>query len=177
MILLPASAFAKALQPNTRTSNTSPPTPPTLDSTPKPPPVAKGVELRRMSKWSEMLESEARDPGGNVSVWRINPSKEKKLRSRVFKGIPDAWRAAAWEVLIGRFVASQKGRESLEAKELERMLRDLRTEYRTSVEKPSSYDVQIDLDVPRTINGHVLFKTRYGQGCAFVRNSLWPYPC
>ena len=29
---------------------------------------------------------------------------------------------------------------------------------------PSAEDVQIDLDVPRTISGHVLFHTRYGQG-------------
>lgn len=29
---------------------------------------------------------------------------------------------------------------------------------------PSAQDVQIDLDVPRTISGNVLFHTRYGQG-------------
>lgn len=36
--------------------------------------------------------------------------------------------------------------------------------YRLDIEKPSSYDIQIDLDVPRTISGHVLFRTRYGLG-------------
>ncbi|KAI9602349.1 hypothetical protein H4Q26_001637 [Puccinia striiformis f. sp. tritici PST-130] len=29
---------------------------------------------------------------------------------------------------------------------------------------PSEQDVQIDLDVPRTINGHIFFHTRYGKG-------------
>ena len=33
-----------------------------------------------------------------------------------------------------------------------------------SIDVPSSYDIQIDLDVPRTISGHVMFKTRYGMG-------------
>lgn len=48
--------------------------------------------------------------------------------------------------------------------ELERVMERLRSRYRAGLDQPSSYDVQIDLDVPRTINGHVLFKTRYGQG-------------
>lgn len=34
---------------------------------------------------------------------------------------------------------------------------------------PSTFDVQIDLDVPRTISGHVMFHTRYGQGWAPIR--------
>lgn len=110
-----------------------------------------------------MLEAERRDPGGNVSVWRLAAGKEKKLRGRVFKGIPDAWRSAAWEVLIGRWVGLQK-KKSLDAGSLENLLNNLRKDYRTSIDRPSSYDVQIDLDVPRTINGHVLFKTRYGLG-------------
>lgn len=33
-----------------------------------------------------------------------------------------------------------------------------------SIDLPSSFDVQIDLDVPRTISGHTLFVTRYGAG-------------
>lgn len=36
--------------------------------------------------------------------------------------------------------------------------------YRSDIEKPSTYDIQIDLDVPRTISGHILFRTRYGLG-------------
>ena len=37
-------------------------------------------------------------------------------------------------------------------------------EYREALERPSTYDIQIDLDVPRTISGHVMFRTRYGHG-------------
>jgi len=33
-----------------------------------------------------------------------------------------------------------------------------------SLDVSSSYDIQIDLDVPRTISGHVMFRTRYGMG-------------
>ena len=40
----------------------------------------------------------------------------------------------------------------------------LRECYHRELDKASSYDIQIDLDVPRTINGHVLFRTRYGLG-------------
>lgn len=107
-----------------------------------------------------MIEAAERDPGGNVALWRVRRSKREKLRPRVFKGIPDRWRAAVWEVLISKFVTATTGNHV--------RLDRLRDEYRTNVERPSSYDVQIDLDVPRTINGHVLFKTRYGLGSVFV---------
>lgn len=36
--------------------------------------------------------------------------------------------------------------------------------YQELIDKPSDYDIQIDLDVPRTISGHVMFRTRYGLG-------------
>ena len=37
-------------------------------------------------------------------------------------------------------------------------------DYRDGLDKPSTYDIQIDLDVPRTISGHIMFRTRYGAG-------------
>ena len=37
-------------------------------------------------------------------------------------------------------------------------------DYRDGLDKPSTYDIQIDLDVPRTIGGHIMFRTRYGAG-------------
>lgn len=113
--------------------------------------------------------------GGNVSVWGVRVGKERKLRKRVFKGIPDRWRGAAWEVLAGRWAATAAAAKAgvkagggqyrmPNPSELERVMERLRSRYRAGLDQPSSYDVQIDLDVPRTINGHVLFKTRYGQG-------------
>lgn len=100
-----------------------------------------------------MLEPRARDEGGNIEAWGIKASKESKLRERVYKGIPDRWRAAAWELLISRF--SRIGK-----REMARM----GAAYRDAIDKPSTYDIQIDLDVPRTISGHIMFRTRYGSG-------------
>ncbi|KAH8110681.1 RabGAP/TBC [Phellopilus nigrolimitatus] len=163
LVLLTSVSLAKPLQYFPQSINSGPPSPPALSSIPEPPPVSKARETRRIAKWERMLEAEERDRGGNVSLWRVRASKERKLRERVFKGIPDRWRAAAWEVLVGRWASAHR-KESLDAQRLLNVLENLRSEYRSSLERPSSYDVQIDLDVPRTINGHVLFKTRYGQG-------------
>ena len=104
-------------------------------------------------KWGRMLEVRTRDRGGNVETWAIRASKEHKLRERIYKGIPDRWRGAVWEILMNR--TSLTGRQEL---------LQLASTYQEDLEKPSTYDVQIDLDVPRTINGHILFRTRYGQG-------------
>jgi hypothetical protein len=100
-----------------------------------------------------MLLPSGRDIGGNIESWAIKSSKEGKLRERVYKGIPDRWRNAAWDLLMSRF--SRLGK--LEATKLV-------NDYVEAIEKPSSYDIQIDLDVPRTISGHVMFHTRYGAG-------------
>ena len=100
-----------------------------------------------------MLEPGGRDEGGNIETWTIKRSKQSKLRRRVYKGIPDRWRTAVWDLLMTRYA-------SLGPWELAKYA----TDFRGSAEKPSSYDVQIDLDVPRTISGHVLFHTRYGAG-------------
>ncbi|KAF9445280.1 RabGAP/TBC [Macrolepiota fuliginosa MF-IS2] len=110
-------------------------------------------ESRRIAKWTRMLQAGTRDAGGNIEMWRIRPSKESKLRERVYKGIPDRWRGAAWDLLLTRF-----------AKMGHQELMRLGEEYRDGLDKPSKYDVQIDLDVPRTISGHIMFKTRYGAG-------------
>lgn len=100
-----------------------------------------------------MLVPRSRDVGGNIQTWAIDPEKEHKLSRRAFKGIPDRWRSAAWLAFIGKFAHADKDQ-----------LNALSIEYREALEKHSPYDIQIDLDVPRTINGHVLFRTRYGLG-------------
>lgn len=45
-----------------------------------------------------------------------------------------------------------------------REVKVLEKEYRECLDQPSTYDIQIDLDVPRTISGHIMFRTRYGAG-------------
>ncbi|KAF6754202.1 rab-GTPase-TBC domain-containing protein, partial [Ephemerocybe angulata] len=119
-----------------------------------PPVITPGKENARIAKWGRMLIPHERDEGGNVQAWRIRPSKVNKLRRRTYKGIPDRWRAAAWEVLMTAYSSGGGVRE----------VRQTEREYRDNLEKPSSYDIQIDLDVPRTISGHIMFRTRYGAG-------------
>ncbi|KAK2464750.1 hypothetical protein APHAL10511_003168 [Amanita phalloides] len=122
-----------------------------LNSLPaSPKPVREAI---RIAKWTRMLKPQARDPGGNIQAWRIRFSKEIKLRERTYKGIPDCWRSAAWDMLLCRHAAAGPGQIVALAKD-----------YRETLEKPSLYDIQIDLDVPRTIGGHVMFRTRYGAG-------------
>ena len=100
-----------------------------------------------------MLKSEVRDAGNRTQIWRIRSSKESKLRERTYKGIPDCWRGAVWELLMCRFASNGPERNGAFA-----------SDYQEALDKPSSYDIQIDLDVPRTICGHVMFRTRYGAG-------------
>lgn len=118
-----------------------------------PPPSSPLKEAARISKWGRMLEVRSRDCGGNAESWGVKPSKAHKLRHRVYKGIPDRWRNAAWEILMNDF--SRSGHEAIVR---------LKEYYYQELDKPSSYDIQIDLDVPRTISGHILFRTRYGLG-------------
>jgi len=118
-----------------------------------PPPRTPIHEEERMEKWGRMLVPRSRDAGGNIQTWAIDPAKEHKLSRRAFKGIPDRWRSAAWLAFVGKFAHVDEDQHIA-----------LSIEYREALEKHSPYDIQIDLDVPRTINGHVLFRTRYGLG-------------
>lgn len=60
---------------------------------------------------------------------------------------------------------SKSGRKAIE---------ELGNHYLQDLEKPSSYDIQIDLDVPRTISGHIMFRTRYGLGYVSVLTLILP---
>ncbi|THV06502.1 RabGAP/TBC [Dendrothele bispora CBS 962.96] len=163
LVLLPSLPFKQKLTnvstgpPNAPTTGTS------LRSLPPPQPPIK--ELSRIGKWERMLRPQKPQPGGNPEGWYIKPTKEGKLLERVYKGIPDRWRSVAWEILMSRFTSKAIREKGLGIEEVRNMNLDvLREDYLDGMEKPSSYDIQIDLDVPRTISGHVLFKTRYGAG-------------
>ncbi|PPQ70740.1 hypothetical protein CVT26_014705 [Gymnopilus dilepis] len=124
-----------------------------LDSVP--PATVSPKESSRIDKWTRMLvpQKSIEGEGGNAQSWRIRPSKESKLRERIYKGIPDRWRRAAWDLLMTRYSSYSP-----------RTIETLGHQYREGLEKPSTYDIQIDLDVPRTISGHIMFRTRYGAG-------------
>ncbi|PCH34250.1 RabGAP/TBC [Wolfiporia cocos MD-104 SS10] len=150
-ILLPVAPLLKPLA-RMATANTNGPTSaPTVSSLPQA--TISPKELARVAKWGRMLEARSRDPGQNVDAWGIKAAKEHKLHERTFKGIPDCWRSAAWDTLMCRFSKHGKAETTR-----------LAEEYRKALERPSTYDVQIDLDVPRTISGHIMFRTRYGKG-------------
>ena len=151
LILLPAAPMSKPLSRISTAVTTALPTPPLLRA--QPPYRRPPKESSRTGKWNRMMEPRSRDPGGNVEEWGVKPSKARKLAERVYKGIPDRWRNAGWELLVNQH--SKSGRREYAA---------LVEEYYEALDKPSTYDIQIDLDVPRTITGNIMFKTRYGQG-------------
>ncbi|WFD39851.1 uncharacterized protein MJAP1_002832 [Malassezia japonica] len=93
-------------------------------------------DARRVQKWHKML----RFTEGKASLDGASP---QTVRRRVYKGIPDAWRGAAWRVLAQCPDAPSPA---------------------ALLATPSAHDIQIDLDIPRTIRGHVHFRTRYGRG-------------
>jgi USP6 N-terminal-like protein len=159
LVLLPSSPLQKRLS----RTRAGPPNAPTsavpLASIPPAPVSSK--ESTRITKWNRMLLPARRDTGKNVETWSLKPSKMSKIRERTYKGIPDRWRSAVWDMFVRQETKSGK-----------RDMDILEERYRADTEKPSSYDIQIDLDVPRTISGHVMFRTRYGAGCVlFLSNS------
>lgn len=97
-------------------------------------------ELRRTRKWYSMLSESERCIKPGVS--------HDMLYRRVFKGIPDEMRGLAWDALSAKQSTHDQHLLSL-------------TEY---LQHASMSDVQIDLDIPRTVRGHEKFHTRYGRG-------------
>lgn len=115
-------------------------------------------EKSRIAKWKRMLSVESRDEGYNATSYTfVSDLSAKRLRRRVIKGIPDIWRSAAWKALLRR-------QEGSETSEKPQPAAAPSQQFASLVEQPSPHDVQIDLDVPRTISGHIQFHTRYGQG-------------
>ncbi|OLL23984.1 TBC domain-containing protein [Neolecta irregularis DAH-3] len=78
------------------------------------------------------------------------------LTHRTFKGIPDCWRASAWHAFLSASASASAHNRKSDA--------ELACLYKVYIATPSIYDVQIDLDVPRTVQGHVLFRHRYSGG-------------
>lgn len=108
-------------------------------------------EALRTAKWDHMLDV-CRDADGKPQFLLADEVyRSKKLKRRVYKGIPDRWRAAVWWALLRS--RTQDGSSG-----------NLEADFNYLQRQPSPHDVQIDLDVPRTISGHILFHTRYGQG-------------
>ncbi|CAB39804.1 RabGAP [Schizosaccharomyces pombe] len=97
-------------------------------------------ELSRIQKWKSMCSIHLVS-GNQLHSFR----KTRKLILRTFKGIPDCWRSIAWWSFLVDSLPDKK----------------LIDKYYQLNEQICDYDVQIDLDVPRTAATHFLFRKRY----------------
>lgn len=112
-------------------------------------------EAERTEKWRKMAKVVKQGEENGYGMDFEFDTKNPKLIERTWKGIPDCWRGAAWHSFL---MASAKNWKSTETDE------ELMAEFRRLQDVASPDDVQIDLDVPRTINGHIMFRKRYRGG-------------
>ena len=103
MVLFPSAPLTRALSytPASPPSG-APPSPTSVPTLPShdPTPQERKIEDRRVYKWGRMLVP--RQPGGDISNWIVTSRKESKFVSRIYKGVPDRWRSAAWWILMER---------------------------------------------------------------------------
>ncbi|KAF7551058.1 hypothetical protein G7Z17_g5282 [Cylindrodendrum hubeiense] len=116
--------------------------------------VMKRKELERSEKWRRMAKVVNKDGQGQGMGFEFDV-QNPKLIERTWKGIPDRWRGAAWWSFLD---ASAKGDKDSATEE------EIIAEFRKLQLRSSPDDVQIDLDVPRTINRHIMFRRRYRGG-------------
>ncbi|KAI4624505.1 hypothetical protein J4E83_004180 [Alternaria metachromatica] len=114
----------------------------------------KAKEIERNEKWRRMAKvvKAGADKGGMLFEF---DTKDPKVISRTWKGIPDRWRATAWYSFLA--ASAKADANSPTEEELIESFYELQLE-------SSAEDVQIDVDVPRTINRHIMFRRRYRGG-------------
>ena len=114
----------------------------------------KKKEGERSDKWRKMARVVKKGTEGEGTAYDFD-CRNPKLIDRTWKGIPDCWRAAAWYSFLESSARYWKAVETDE---------QLMAEFTRLQNVASPDDVQIDLDVPRTVNGHVMFRKRYRGG-------------
>ena len=114
----------------------------------------KRKEWEREEKWRKMGKVVSTRHVGGGMIFEFD-TKNPKLIERTWKGIPDRWRASAWHAFL---TASAKRRPGSPTDE------QLIAEFHELMVQSSPDDVQIDIDVPRTINSHIMFRRRYRGG-------------
>ncbi|KAI0837369.1 rab-GTPase-TBC domain-containing protein [Hypoxylon sp. FL0890] len=112
-------------------------------------------EAERTEKWRRMANIIKPGADGQGMVFEFD-MKHPKLVKRTWKGIPDCWRAAAWYSFLAS--SAKASGESFATDD------QLKADFHRLIEEPSPDDAQIDLDVPRTINQHIMFRKRYRGG-------------
>ena len=119
--------------------------------------VANGLkrkEWEREEKWRRMAKMVGKNKNGGGMLFEFD-TKNPKLIERTWKGIPDRWRATAWHAFLTANAKRKKGSPSDD---------ELIESFRLLLVQSSPDDVQIDIDVPRTINSHIMFRRRYRGG-------------
>ncbi|KAE8377247.1 rab-GTPase-TBC domain-containing protein [Aspergillus bertholletiae] len=116
--------------------------------------TARKREWRREDKWTKMARPTKSSRAGGGMTFEFD-TKSSKLIERTWKGIPDRWRATAWYAFLE--ASAKKRSDSPTVDELV----DAYHEYQF-ISSPD--DVQIDIDVPRTITSHIMFRRRYRGG-------------
>ncbi|KAL6715227.1 hypothetical protein ACLMJK_007491 [Lecanora helva] len=114
----------------------------------------KKREWEREEKWRKMAKVVKNDGRGGGMVFEFDTHSPKVIE-RTWKGIPDRWRATAWHAFLTASAKRRKGYPSDE---------ELIAAFKALLSEPSPDDVQIDIDVPRTINCHIMFRRRYRGG-------------
>ncbi|KAG1053661.1 hypothetical protein G6F43_004281 [Rhizopus delemar] len=117
--------------------------------------LVKEKEVERAEKWANM-SNRVLIHGETAYTFYYN----YKLRRRVYKGIPDCWRRDAWYYLVTDCLKNTEN--DLQYKQ----------SYQELLEKESPHERQIDLDIPRTLRDHIMFKQRYGSGQRALFNVL-----
>ncbi|GAO51943.1 hypothetical protein G7K_6031-t1 [Saitoella complicata NRRL Y-17804] len=112
-------------------------------------------ESSRTRKWAKMALK--RLEKGNTTY--TFPTTHPKLLKRTFKGIPDCWRSSAWLSFLSSSASQRRASGDAVPTDAE-----LLAEYERLQDEASPCDPQIDLDVPRTIHHHLLFRRRYSGG-------------
>lgn len=115
---------------------------------------SKKKEWEREEKWRKMAKQVNSSKNGGGMAFEFD-TKSPKVIERTWKGIPDKWRATAWHAFLS--ASAKKRKESVTDD-------DLIATFQQLVNQGSPDDVQIDIDVPRTINSHIMFRRRYRGG-------------
>jgi hypothetical protein len=116
--------------------------------------AARLKETQRERKWQKMARVVSKGPHGCGMTFDFD-THSPKLIERTWKGIPDRWRATAWHAFL---LASARKRSDSPSDE------ELIEAYNEYLTQSSPDDVQIDIDVPRTISSHIMFRRRYRGG-------------
>jgi hypothetical protein len=116
--------------------------------------AARKKEWEREDKWTKMAKPTSKGKDGGGMTFEFD-TKSSKLIERTWKGIPDRWRSSAWYAFLE--ASAKKHKDSPTDTDLIEAFKEYQL-----VSSPD--DVQIDIDVPRTISSHIMFRRRYRGG-------------